>query len=121
MTKLLAFTRGERAPAAEPTVTIQKGGIFSLNESAVRLLVPEGDPAEVRVGFPYSEDGKSSARARAAGRRRTIRPQARGYARPGEQPGSFGTRPRPQPVATLSAYLHDPRTLAFRSISTRSR
>jgi hypothetical protein len=119
MTKLLAFTRGERAPAAEAIVTVQKGGIFSLNEAAVRLLVPEGDPAEARVGFRYSEDGQVAGLERvppgdntyplrkvAGGR--TYLVSGRAFAR---HLGLDLARSR-----RYRAYLHDPQTLAFRLV-----
>ena len=119
MNKLLAFTRGERSPTAEAIVTIQKGGIFSLNEAALRLLVPTGDPAEVRVGFRYSEDGKIAGLERVppgddtyplrrlAGSR-SVLVSGRAFAR---HLGLDLARSR-----RFRAYLHDPQTLAFRLV-----
>lgn len=117
MTKLLAFTRGERSPAAEAIVTIQKGGVFSLNEAAVRLLVPAGDPAEVRVGFRYSEDGKIAGLERVPpgddtyplrklSGSRSYLVSGRAFVR---HLGLDLTKAR-----RYHAYLHDPQTLAFR-------
>jgi hypothetical protein len=117
MTKLLAFTRGERSSATEPIVTIQKGGIFSLNEAAVRLLVPEGDPAEVRVGFRYSEDGKlvglervppgpNTYPLRKLRGSRSVLVSGRAFAR---HLGLDLNRSR-----RFFAHMHDPQTLAFR-------
>jgi hypothetical protein len=116
--QLLAFKRGERAPAAEPIVTIQKGGIFSLNEAAVRLLVPTGDPIEVRIGFRYSEDGKiagleritrevesNTYPLRKTGTSRSYLVSGRAFAR---HLGFDLTRSR-----RFHADLHDPQTLAF--------
>jgi|SRR6185436_6931739 len=117
MKKLLAFTRGERAPAAEAIVTIQKGGIFSLNEAAVRLLVSTGDPAGVRIGFRYSEDGKIAGLERVPpgdntyplrklANTRSVLVSGRAFAR---HLGLDLNRSR-----RYRAYLHDPQTLAFR-------
>ena len=119
MTKLLAFTRGERAPTAEPIVTIQKGGIFSLNEAAVRLLIPIGDPAETRIGFRFSEDGKiagleritrevesNTYPLRKAGASRSYLVSGRAFAR---HLGFDLNQSR-----RFRAYLHDPETLGFR-------
>jgi hypothetical protein len=117
MTKLLPFTRGERSSTAEAIVTIQKGGIFSLNEAAVRLLIPAGDPAEARVGFRYSEDGKVAGLERVpagdntyplrkvAGSRSYL-VSGRAFAR---HLGLDLSRSR-----RYRAYLNDPQTLAFR-------
>lgn len=117
MSKLLAFTRGERSPAAQAIVTIQKGGIFSLNEAAVRLLVPTGDPAGVRIGFRYSEDGKIAGLERVPpgddtyplrklSGSRSVLVSGRAFVR---HLGLDLTRSR-----RYKAYLHDPQTLAFR-------
>ena len=117
MKKLLAFTRGVRTPAAQAIVTIQKGGIFSLNEAALRLLVPTGDPADVRIGFRYSEDGKIAGLERVKpgddtyplrklSGSRSVLVSGRAFAR---HLGLDLTRSR-----RFRAYLHDPQTLAFR-------